>query len=167
LKRLGLPVRHICAVSVDSRFWHPEPEDMDDILNRFGLEKGCYVLTSGGTARDEIFGAKVAKILNLTYVRASMDFHTIERARSILSREGLANHVKILFNPSDVELRSLYSGAYVVCLPTLTKTNPAGLTSLVVAMACGAVVAVPDTIAKGYVEEGTNGIILHSAPKIC
>ncbi len=161
LEALGVSCPVVFApVSVDSQFWHPEPVGWEDVLLHFGLLPRGYVLTAGGPDRDELYAAKVASMLGLAYVRASWDIRTAERARSQLSREGLERHSHILVNPSDVELRALYSGARLVCLPTVTNTNPAGLTSLVVAMACGAVVAIPETIAEGYVEDGTNGLVL-------
>jgi hypothetical protein len=52
----------------------------------------------------------------------------------------------------------------VVCLATITKTNPAGLSALVEALACGAIVAVPESIAEGYVVDGVTGLILTDSP---
>ena len=163
LEAIGVTCPVVFApVSVDCRFWHADP--VDDVLAHFGLAKRGYVLTAGGIDRDEIYAAKLASLLGLSYVRASWDVDSAERARLQLARENLEGHSRILINPSDVELRALYAGAWLVCLPTLTKTNPAGLTSLVAAMACGAAVAVPETIAEGYVEDGTNGLVLRGAP---
>jgi len=161
--RVTCPVA-FAPVSVDCLFWRADPVDMDDVLKHFGLAKRGYVLTAGGIDRDEIYAAKVASVLGLTYVRASWNADSAERARLQLTRESLEGHSRILVNPSDVELRALYAGAWLVCLPTLTRTNPAGLTSLVAAMACGAAVAVPETIAEGYVEDGTNGLVLRGTP---
>ena len=136
LELLGVSCPVVFApVSVDSLFWHANPVGLDDVLKYFGLKKRRYILTSGGLDRDEIFAAKVARFLGLSYVRATWDIKTAERARLRLVSEGLDSHSQILINPSDVELRALYAGAWLVCLPTLTRTNPAGLTSLVVAMA--------------------------------
>ena len=151
-------------VSVDSRFWHPDPVGMDDLLAHFGLEKRGYVLTVGGSDRDEAYAAHVAGMMGLPYVRATYNVHTAETARLQLASENLESHSRILIKPSDVELRALYAGAWLVCLPTQTRTNPAGLTSLVEAMACGAAVAIPETIAERYVEDGTNGLVLRGAP---
>jgi len=165
LEAIGVTCPVVFApVSVDCRFWHADPVSMDDVLVHFGLAKRGYVLTAGGIDRDEIYAAKLASLLGLSYVRASWDVDSAERARLQLARENLEGHSRILINPSDVELRALYAGAWLVCLPTLTRTNPAGVTSLVAAMACGAAVAVPETIAEGYVEDGTNGLVLRGAP---
>ena len=161
LEALGVSCPVVFApVSVDSQFWHTDPVDMDDVLTHFGLEKRGYVLTAGGSDRDEIYAAQTAKMLGLPYVRATYGAHYADRARLLLARENLESHSRILINPSDVELRALYAGAWLVCLPTLTRTNPAGLTCLVAAMACGAAVAIPETIAEGYVDDGENGLVL-------
>lgn len=151
-------------VSVDSSFWHPDPADMDDVLAHFGLAKRGYVLTVGGPDRDEIYAAKVAGLLGMTYVRVTYDTHSAASARLQLARQGLEGHSRILVNLSDVEVRALYAGAWLVCLPTVTKTNPAGLTSQAVAMACGAAVAIPETIAEGYIKDGDNGLVLTESP---
>ena len=165
LEALRVPCPVVFApVPVDCLFWHADPVGMDHVLTHFGLSKRGYVLTAGGIDRDEVYAAKLASVLGITYVRASWNADSAERARLQLARENLESHSRILINPSDVELRALYAGAWLVCLPTLTRTNPAGLTSLVAAMACGAPVAVPETIAEGYVEDGTNGLLLRGAP---
>jgi len=164
LEAMGVSCPVVFApVSVDSLFWCADLVD-NKVLKHFGLVERGYVLTAGGPDRDEIYAARVAGILGTLYLRVTYDAHSAERARLQLARENLEGHSRILINPSDVELRALYAGAWIVCLPTLTKTNPAGLTSLVVAMACGAAVAIPETIAEGYVEDGTNGLLLRGTP---
>jgi hypothetical protein len=161
LEALGVSCPVVFApVSVDSMFWHAEPVDLDNVLIHFGLEKRGYIMTVGGTDRDEVYAAKTSRILGLPYVRVTYDNRTAESARLQLARVSLESHSRILTNLSDVEMRALFAGSWLVCLPTLTRTNPAGLTSLVVAMACGAAVAIPESIAEGYVEDGTNGLVL-------
>jgi glycosyltransferase involved in cell wall biosynthesis len=155
----------LAKVSVDSKFWHANPVEADDVLREFNLTKEGYILTAGGPDRDEIYASKVARLLGLTYVRASWDAATTARSRQQLADHGLDAHSLILTNPSDIELRSLYSAAFSVCLPTLTRTNPAGLTSLATAMACGGIVAVPESISEGYVVNGVNGYILTDSPE--
>lgn len=165
LEALGVSCPVVFApVSVDSAFWREDPEDLDNVLLHFGLAKHGYVLTAGGPDRDEVYAAKLASLLGMPYVRTTYDIHTAELARLQLARENLESHTRILVRPSDVELRALYAGAGLVCLPTLTRTNPAGLTSLVEGMACGAAVAIPETIAEGYVEDGENGLVLRWSP---
>lgn len=161
LEAMGVSCPVVFApVSVDSQFWHADPEGMDDVLAHFGLEKRGYVLTVGGPDRDETYAAHLARMIGLPYVRATYNIHTAEAARLQLARENLQSRSHILIKPSDVELRALYAGAWLVCLPTLTRTNPAGLTTLVEAMACGAAVAIPESIAEGYVEDRINGLVL-------
>ena len=165
LEALGVSCPVVFApVSVNSQFWHTDPVGMDGVLTHFGLEKRSYVLTVGGSDRDEIYSAEVARMLGLRYVRATYNAYYAGRARSLLARENLESHSSILINPSDIELRALYAGAWLVCLPTLTRTNPAGLTSLVEGMACGAAVAIPETIAERYVDDGANGLVLSGTP---
>ena len=166
LKAMGVtcPV-FFAPVTVDCQFWKPSPEGMEEILTKFGLTKAGYVLTVGGSDRDEVYAAHVAKRIGLPYVRTTYDVRLAERVKLKLVSENLESISRVLVYPSYVELRALYAGALLVCLPTITKTNPAGLTSLVEAMACGAVVAVPEPIAEGYVEDGINGFVLRGEAK--
>lgn len=161
--KISCPV-FFARVSVDSQFWHSDAFRSPGVLKKFGLERGAYVLTAGGPDRDEVYAAQVAKLFGLTYVRASWDNNTTKRSIQVLASNNLDAHAQILENPTDIELRSLYANSFLVCLPTLTRTNPAGLTSLVTAMACESVVAVPDSIAEGYVNDGVNGFILSDSP---
>jgi glycosyltransferase involved in cell wall biosynthesis len=147
-------------VTVDSVFWHPDPHDRQNVLNRFDLRERGYILTVGGTDRNERYAAVVAKSLGLTYVRSTYDIEIAELARNELSRSDLAENIRVLVNPSDTEVRALYAGAFLVCLPTRTRTNPAGLSALVEAMACGTVAAVPEDLAEGYFSDGISGLTL-------
>jgi glycosyltransferase involved in cell wall biosynthesis len=166
IEALGVACPVIFApVTVDSRFWHPEPDKMDIDLARFELKRDSYVLTVGGTDRDETYAARVAGLLGLLYVRATYDKHSAERARLQLACENLEGHSRILVNSSHVELRALYAGARIICLPTVTRTNPAGLSSMVEAMACGALVGIPESLAEGYVVDGSNGLVLSDVPE--
>jgi hypothetical protein len=47
----------------------------------------------------------------------------------------------------------------------MTKTNPAGLSAMVEAMACGALVGIPEYLAEGYVTDGVNGLLLSERPQ--
>jgi len=147
-------------VTVDSSFWRPEPPNLEEALARFKLKRDGYVLTVGSTDRDETYAAVVARMLGLTYVRSSWGHRYAERAREQLAARNLDGHTRILVNPSDIELRALYAGAFLVCLPTITRTNPAGLSALVETMACGTLAAIPEPLAEGYIEDGINGLVL-------
>lgn len=152
-------------VTVDSRFWHPEPNDMAFHLSKFGLHRDSYVLTVGGSSRDECYGAVLGRELGLPYVRATNDAHIVDDIRLTLIRHGLNANSKVLVHPSDLELRALYASARIVCLPTITRTNPAGLSALVEALSCGAFVGIPESIAEGYVADGSNGMLLSDSPE--
>lgn len=166
LEMLEVPCPVVFApVTVDSSFWHPETPNLEEALARFKLERDGYVLTVGSTDRDEIYAAVVARMLGLTYVRSSWGRRYAEHAREQLAARKLDGHTRILVNPSDIELRALYAGAFLVCLPTITRTNPAGLSAVVETMACGTVAAVPESLAEGYVEDGINGLVLHGDPE--
>lgn len=161
LEAMGLNCPVIFSpVTVDTNYWHPLPDDRDSVLASFNLTNDGYVLTVGGNDRDEVYGARLAKSLGLPYVRASNDKNAILNAGLELDRHGLRGNCKMLLCPSDNELRALYGAARVVCLPTKTATNPAGLTALVEAQACGAVVAIPSAIAEGYVADKANGLCI-------
>jgi hypothetical protein len=149
----------VAPVSVDSVFWHRSPHDADQVLARLGLATGSFILTVGGPDRDELFGARLAQLLGLAYLRVTYDSATANAARVQLSETSLDNYV-IASGITDTELRGLYSSAFLVCLATKTHTNPAGITSLTVGMACGAAVAVPAAIASGYVMDGQTGVVI-------
>lgn len=165
LEKLGASCPVIFApVSVDSSFWRPDPPELDECLSSYGLTRNGYVLTVGGSDRDEAYSARVARLLNLRYVRATYSSKYAQVAKDILLAERLEQDAVILVNPSRTELRSLYAGSALLCLPTKTETNPAGLSSLVEGMACGALVGVPSAIAEGYVSDGVNGLVLDLDP---
>jgi len=153
-------------VTVDTNYWHPLPKDRDSVLASFNLTNDGYVLTVGGNDRDEVYGARMAKSLGLLYVRASNDKGAIINAGLELDRYGFHDNYKLLISPTDNELRALYGAARVVCLPTHTATNPAGLTALVEALACGALVAIQPSLAQGYVVENENAIFTDTDPEV-
>ena len=145
-------------VSVDSDFWCYRLSN--DTFARYGLKQGGYVLTVGGTDRDEIYAAEVAKMLHLNYVRCSYNRTILEIAERELSRKKLFGHAKFIYNPSHEELRVLYSGSALLCLPTIVKTNPAGLSSMVEGMSCGALVGFHQIVGEGYIEDDETGLFL-------
>lgn len=161
---LSCPV-FFSPVTADTGYWCPV-DDTSEVLSCFGLNENGYVLTVGGNDRDELYGARLARLLQLPYVRATNDPSTAQRVRKELERAYLWDGSRILASPSDEELRVLYKGAFVVCLPTITRTNPAGLTALVEAMSCGGVVAIPAEIGEGYVEDGVSGFLLDQEPGV-
>lgn len=151
-------------VTVDSSFWHP-PDAFDGDIAKFGLVPDGYVLTVGGNDRDECYGALLGRELGLQYVRATATSAYARHIEMELARHSLAEDAKLLVFPSDTELRALYAGARIVCLATKTETNPAGLSALVEALACGALVGVPNSIAEEYVTDGVNGMVLSDRPE--
>lgn len=165
LESLGVRCPVLFApVSVDTAFWRPAPPELDEYQSRFGLRRNEYVLTVGGSDRDEAYAARVANLLNLRYVRSTYSPYWAAHAKATLAAEGLEDNAVIIVNPSHTELRSLYAGSALLCLPTKTDTNPAGLSSLVEGLACGALVAIPGSIAEGYVDDGVNGLVLDPDP---
>lgn len=150
-------------VSVDATFWRSDAEDIDGVVSRFGLEVGSYLLTVGGSDRDELYTAYLARSLDRQYVRATYDPDVAARARAQLEAAGLASRCRVLLNPSYEELRALYTKSWLLCLPTMTSTNPAGITSMVEGMACAAAVAVPGVIGEGYLLDGVTGLVLGSS----
>jgi len=145
-------------VSVDSEFWFGQFSR--DVFVKYGLEVGGYVLTVGGSDRDEIYSAELAKILKLNYVRCGYDKNVLDLAKKNLNEKKLLDHTTFIHNPSHTELRVLYSGCAILCLPTIVKTNPAGLSSMVEGMSCGALVAVDEIIATGYLKDEETGLFL-------
>lgn len=162
LEGMGLQCPVIFSpVTVDATFWHPDPLGLDEVLTKFDIGRHQYILTVGGNDRDELYGARLAHAIGLRYVRSSNDPKSLLSAREKLVAAKLDSHSTLLSHPTDEELRALYAGAHLVCLPTFTSTNPAGLTALVEAMACGAPVAIPSDLAEGYIAKGRSGFTLN------
>lgn len=145
-------------VTVDHRFWAPQKSE-EKCLSLHGLHLDNYILTVGGNDRDEEFGIILSEQLNKLYVRATNDPETAQVATEKIDQYGAGERAKVLFNVTDRELRYLYQRAYCVCLPVITRTNPAGLSVLVEAMACGALIIAPNDLAEGYLVDGQNGIV--------
>lgn len=148
-------------VTVDAEFWRPKTE-MGHLLVKYGLKQGGFVLTVGGNDRNEEVSMRVAGALGIPYVRVTKDMLVIDRVRAIEKKINMPEMTIILSYISDEDLTVLYHEAFVVLLLTVTETNPAGLSSLVEALSCGAVVAVGSDLAEGYVVDGNNGIVFRN-----
>ena len=127
-------------ITVDSQFWTPEASQ-PDVLTRYNLEAHRYVLTVGGNDRREKTSLQVAAALGLDYARVTKYESIIKTVKEAEQRLSLIGKAKILQQVSDIDLISLYHYAYMVLLPTVTRTNPAGLSAIVEAMSCGSLVA--------------------------
>ncbi len=145
-------------VSVDTNFWYPDYDNK--VLENYSLIKEKYILTVGGNDRDELYAAKVSKILNLKYVRCGYDKQILDDAFDLLVKNNLEQNSIFIYSPSHEDLRVLYSCSSILCLPTIVNTNPAGLSSLVEGMACSSIVALPKLISEGYVVDEKNGLVL-------
>jgi len=146
-------------VTVDTKFWSPG-EDTTRLLSRYGLKENNYILTVGGNDRNEEICMKVAERLGVPYIRVTKNQPVIDHVKAVekaLNKPGITT---ILSNISDTDLIALYHNAFVVLLPTITRTNPAGLSSLVEALSCASVVVVENDLAEGYVIDGENGMVL-------
>lgn len=151
-------------VSVDSSFWKSDSREINECLARYGLKRNKYVITVGGSDRDELYSARVSHLLDLHYVRVSYDKKIISRVRAILEKNGAESKLITLCNINHRDLRSLYAGSTLLSLPTLTDTNPAGLSAMVEGLACSTLVAVPQKLGSGYIKDGINGFILDQDP---
>jgi len=147
-------------VTVDSTFWTPEC-DQPDVLEKYNLEKDRFILTVGGNDRYEEISLGVAEWLGVQYIRVTRNKSIVNLVRETERKMGLSGKTIILNNISDTELISLYRNALIVLLPTKTKTNPAGLSSLVEAMACGGIIATHRDLAEGYIVDNVNGLLLN------
>ncbi len=150
---------HFAPVSVDSKFWTNEQVDMD-LLQSYGLKKQEFLLTVGGNDRNEELGILVSDKLGMQYVRVTRNQVIVELIQRTEAKLGTENKTLILNNISDAELLSLYQNAFLVLLPTITRTNPAGLSALVEAMSAGGVVMVHENLAEGYVIDNWNGLTI-------
>jgi len=145
-------------VTVNTEFWMPKT-NIAPLLVTYGLKESSYVLTVGGNDRNEEIGMRVAGLLGLQYVRVTKNQSVIDRIKVVEKELNMSGMTIILSNIGDADLRVLYQSAFVVILPTITDTNPAGLSSLVEALSCGAMLAVGADLAEGYIVDGENGIV--------
>lgn len=152
---------HFAPVSVDTEYWTPKKAN-SNLLQQYDLMTRSYVLVVGGNDRNEEIGIRVAASLNLQYVRVTKNASIAQLAETTANRLGLQRHVRILQGIDDLHLISLYHFAFCVLLPTVTVTNPAGLSSLVEAMACGSNIAIEAELAEGYIQDGYSGTIISS-----
>lgn len=152
--------RYFAPVTVDCRFWSPSTDREQDLqrLASLDVKHGGFVLTVGDSDRDEKLGLSIARGLGWPYVRVTKDKRQIELLRRAEQEFDLRETTKVLVDVSDEDLRALYRSAFVVSLPTVTRTNPAGLSALTEAMACAAVVLAPRDISEGYITDHVNGV---------
>lgn len=153
--------RCFAPVTVDSSFWNTESAKIS-ILEKYLLQQERFVLTVGGNDRREEFGMLAAQRLKVKYVRVTKNQPIVDLVRQTERKLGLSGTTLILNGINDSDLISLYRHALVVLLPTITRTNPAGLSSLVEAMSCGGIVAAPYDLAEGYIIDRQNGLWLNS-----
>ncbi len=148
-------------VTVDTGFWSPKT-DSHHLLVKHGLKESAYVLTVGGNDRNEEIGMKVSGLLGIPYVRVTKNQSVIDNVKTVEKKLNMSGMTILLSNISDADLAILYQNAFVVLLPTITETNPAGLSSLVEALSCGAMIAVGSDLAEGYIVDGEHGIVFRS-----
>ena len=146
-------------VTVDCEFWNPKFKQVE-LLDKFNLKKNKFIITVGGNDRNEEVGLTLAEKLDVQYVRITRNKKIIELVREPEQKLGMPGRAIILDDVSDLELISLYRYADVILLPTVTETNPAGLSSLVEGMACKGVVCAPAALAETYIVDNENGLLL-------
>ena len=155
----GVPVL-FAPVTVDCQFWCPDAGRGEDAhrLSTLGVDRDGFVLTVGDSDRDEALGVEIAARLARCYVRVTKDKRQVRMLRQAEEAVRSGERAKVLLDVSDEDLRALYRAAYVVSLPTLTRTNPAGLSALTEAMACGALVLAPEELCNGYIVDQVSGV---------
>ena len=145
-------------VTIDPMFWRAAPNN-NSILTKYGLKESGFLLTVGGNDRNEEISMRVAELLGIPFVRVTINQSVINHIKVLEKKLNISKETIILKNISDADLIALYNCAFVVLLPTITETNPAGLSSLVEAMSCEALIAVPNELSEGYVSDGETGIV--------
>jgi glycosyltransferase involved in cell wall biosynthesis len=132
---------------VDSRFFVPGQDSRQD-----------YVLVPGDMDRDNEFVCNLAEELSCPVVRVTRE----PRVRQFYERRGYdRKRLTVLFRVSFHELRTLYQQARAVVLPVMNHRHPAGLTSLLEAMACGcACLVASGKTTTDYVQDGKSAIFL-------
>ena len=147
-------------VTVDADFWNSKKNTLCTLAKN-SLNQDGYVLTVGGNDRNEEVSMGVAKLLGLSYVRVTKNQSVIAHVKAVEKKMNMTGTTLILSNISDIDLIALYHNAFAVLLPTITENNPAGLSSLVEALSCGALVAVGRDLAEGYIVDGSNGVVFN------
>jgi len=144
LIRLGFHPSHVSFVPhpVDHRFFHPAP-------------LGNTILCPGNHMRDEevvgaIQKAGIAQVVRCTTHRGILLYHRRQRTG-----------VEVYCCKSMSDVLKLYHRSKIVILPVVPDIIPAGITSMLEAMACARVVIAPRCkAAAGNMQDGVNGVIL-------
>jgi glycosyltransferase involved in cell wall biosynthesis len=114
-----------------------------------------YLLVPGNQDRNEQWVSDIADAVNVPVIRATSSQRSIQFHRRPNSR------VRVSANVSYLELRELYRSAMAVVIPVINHRHPAGLTTLLEAMACGKTAFVNrGKTAEDYIEDGTTGRVL-------
>ncbi len=141
--------------TVNSAYWNKKNESDSEFSN--DISKRNYILTAGGNDRKEKLCMKVADELGYTYLRTTNNVRQYEKLKPLFSEN--KNHL-LMKCLNDREMVKIYHNAKAVLLLTDTNTNPAGLTTMLEAMSCGALVICYDELANDYLMNKVDGIVI-------
>lgn len=110
-----------------------------------------YCLVVGGNDRNERLGLELAQKLGCILYRVSKDKGVLRNFENLAGEYSFT--VRSLHNVSDDVLKYLYQNARWVFCFTDTSTNPAGLTAVTEAAACGARLVSDNTVIVHYFSE--------------
>lgn len=141
-------------LGIDTTFFKPEPNAAED-----------FILCVGDADRDDETLMKAVMDLPVKLVRVSDEQKNIEVLRKQLIGSKpfyFKEKLTLLHKVSDIELEKLYAKSKVVVIPIRCHSNqPAGLTTLLEAMAMGKpVIVTKGLITEGYVINGKTGIVI-------
>jgi glycosyltransferase involved in cell wall biosynthesis len=145
--RTHLPATKLAVVpyGIDTSFWRPQAD----------VEHEGLVVTAGREHRD--YRTLASAIMPNTRVVIADHSPFTPHATRQDPDAWPANIERVALDP--VGLRSLYSQAAVVVVPVVDSPMPAGITTLLEAMAMGKAVVVTETAAlRGVVEDGITGL---------
>jgi glycosyltransferase involved in cell wall biosynthesis len=138
---------HVVPYAVDTDFWQPRPVPEQDLVVSAGREHRDYATLVSACAGE----------LVRVFIADGSSHSPGARVREPLHRPGSVERRAVGL----AELRELYAAAAVVVVPVLPTDFPAGITTILEAMAMGRAVVVSGTEGlRGVVEDGRTGLVV-------
>jgi glycosyltransferase involved in cell wall biosynthesis len=152
---LNMPLTKVIDIqyAIDSKFFFPQETHSNGII-----------LCVGDAYRDNKILIEATKDLPVKVIRVSDNQKTLKNFVMQVPKKLLSKKYITLCNVSEFQLKRLYELAAVVVVPILQNSNqPAGLTSILEAMAMGKPLIVTQGLSSiDYVTNGKTGIVIDS-----
>ena len=137
---------------IDANFFTP-------LLNPDQTNDKRYILCPGEYDRDDQLLFEACRDLDIHIIRVTKEPGYAREILKLAQRMKMQSQVKVLIKVDANTLRALYRNALFVALPLNNDTHPAGLTSLLEAMACGkATIVTQGLTTDGYVQDRSDAL---------